>query len=180
MGKATNKRARLARGRSVRMVDMLDATPERLAKGDASEFINPAILDSTEQRMGRARRFIRASRLDRWYHSGVLSHRQFQAGDQYRTLHYSAISTPRLVASYGEQTTGGDTDYGMARTAAQARARSRFRAARDNVPAHMVGFLDRLLIHDSLPNYRGRAQMRTFTETRKALDALADHFDRPC
>lgn len=174
-----HKRARLSRGRSDRIVDLLDATPERLTKGDASEFINPAIIDSAEQPIGRTRRFHRASRLDRWYAGGVITQRQFMAGDEYRTLHARAISVPRVVASYGEHTSGGENDYGMARTAAQARARARYRAARDNVPPEMLGFLDRLLIHDTLPSYRGRAQMRTFTDTRKALDALAAHFDKP-
>lgn len=158
---------------------MVDCTPERLAKGDASEFINPAILDSYEQPIGRARRFHRLTKLDRWHNGQVINQRQFLAGDQYRNLHARGHSTPRVVASYGERTSAGETDYGMARTAAQVRARERWRSARDNVPRDMLGFIDRLLIHDSLPDYRGRAQMRNLTEVRKALDALADHFDRP-
>jgi hypothetical protein len=180
MGKRARlkNRARLANGRANSF--HFDATPERLAKGDASEFINPAIIDSAEQPIGRARRFHKMTRIDRWHRGGVITQRQFMAADQYRTLHARAISVPRVVASYGEATSGGETDYGMARTAAQARARSRFRAARSNIPVPMLGFIDGLILHDNLPDYRGRAQMRTFTQARQALDMLADHFDRPC
>lgn len=178
MGKAT-KRARMARGKARGLRDLgLDATPERLAKGDASEFVNPAIIDSSEQPIGRARRFFRESRLDRWHKAGVITQRQYTAGDEYRTLHMRAVSVPRVVASYGERTSAGETDYGLARTAAQARARSRWRAARDNVPPRLLGVLERLLIHDALPRYRGRAQMQVITDARQGLDALAHHFER--
>jgi hypothetical protein len=171
----------MARGRKKRVQSTLivvDATPERLAKGDGFEFINPATIDSAEQRIGHVRRFRKESRLDRWHSTGVITQRQFSAGHEYRMLHHRAISIPKVVASYGESTTCGETDYGMARTVAQAKARDRFRAARTAIPMMMVGFLDRLLINDSLPHYRGRAQMRTFTEARNALDALAHHFER--
>lgn len=171
----TKQRARLGFTR-----EHIDCTPERLAKGDASEFINPAIIDSSEQPIGHTRRFHKLSKLDRWHKAGVITQRQFVAGDEYRTLHMRAVSVPRVVASYGERTSAGECDYGLARTAAQARARQRWRAARDNVPMQLLGIADRLLIHDSLPAYRGRAQMNILADVRNALDALAHHFERPC
>ncbi len=161
----------------LKMEAVIDATPERLAKGDTCEFINPATIDSSEQRIGYVRRFRKESRLDRWHASGIITQRQFTAGDEYRTLHMRAVSVPRVVASYGEATTGGDLDYGMARTVAQAKARERWRDARACIPRDTVGFLDRLLIHDSIPQHRGRAQMRTIDQTRRSLDALALHFE---
>lgn len=176
MSRRKQKRARMAFVRE----QHIDCTPERLAKGDASEFINPAIIDSTEQPIGRTRRFHRLSKLDRWHKAGVITQRQFVAGDEYRSLHMRAVSVPRVVASYGERTSAGECDYGLARTAAQARARQHWRAARDNIPSQQLGVADRLLIHDNLPAYRGRAQMSILTEVRKALDALASHFERPC
>lgn len=177
MGRRTkNRRARLAFSREIHM----DATPERLAKGDASEFINPAIIDSSEQPIGNTRRFFKMTKLDRWHKSGVITQRQFTAGDEYRNLQMRAVSIPRVVASYGERTSAGECDYGLARTAAQARARQRFRAARDNIPTRLLGIADRLLIHDNLPAYRGRAQMNILTDVRNALDALARHFEQPC
>lgn len=155
-----------------------DCTPERLTKGDSSDFVDPAKIDSSEQAIGRARQFRNLSRLDQWHRTGVIDQRQFTAGHEYRTLHMRATSTPRLVAAYGERTTGGERDFGMARTDAQARARMRWRQARDAIPRDMVAFLDRLLIHNSLPHYRGRAQMRSISDTRRALDELAYHFER--
>lgn len=177
MGRRTKtKRARMSFSRET----TFDATPERLAKGDASEFINPAIIDSSEQRMGRVRRFSRESTLDRWHKSKMITQRQFTAGEEYRTLHERAMALPRVVASYGERTSAGECDYGLARTIAQARARSRWRAARNAIPRDMIGFVDRFLIADALPKYRGRAHMRSIAEMRNALDQLAEHFAHPC
>ncbi|MGJ3630153.1 hypothetical protein AB5I41_31145 [Sphingomonas sp. MMS24-JH45] len=86
----TKQRARLGFTR-----EHIDCTPERLAKGDASEFINPAIIDSSEQPIGHTRRFHKLSKLDRWHKAGVITQRQFVAGDEYRTLHMRAVSVPR-------------------------------------------------------------------------------------
>jgi hypothetical protein len=156
----------------------VDATPERFAKGDTAEFINPAEIDSSEQPIGRVRRFVNRPRLDRWHISGVITQRQYSAGDRYRTLHQRAFSEPRVVSAYGERTTGGQPDYGLARTDAQQQAREKFRMARLCVPSDMLGFIDRFILKNSLPAHRGRAQMRTITQARNALDALAEHFER--
>lgn len=171
----------MARGkrkrRTPKQYAALDATPERFAKGDEAAFVNPAEIDSSEQPIGRVRRFIARPRLDRWHSSGVITQRQYSAGDRYRTLHQRAFSEPRVVSAYGERTTGGEPDYGLARTDAQQKARERFRMARLSVPADMLGFIDRLLLKNNLPPYRGRAQMRSITDARNALDTLAEHFE---
>lgn len=155
-----------------------DATPERLAKGDAWEFVNPGKIDSSEQPIGRARRFIRADHLARWHNAEIITQRQWWAGEAYRKLHESIEKMPKVVASYGERTTGGQTDYGMARTAAQARRRRSFRDARGDVSAALIGMLDLFVLRNALPKYRGRRQMHAISAIRDGLDQLADHFER--
>lgn len=157
----------------------VDATPERLKKGDDWHWKNPAEIDSSEQNIGNVRRFHKLTRLDRWHKAEVITQRQFNAGNTYRVLHHRATTEPRVVAAYGERSTGGETDYGLARNAAQARARSHWRQARAYIDRDMVGFIDRFIIHDRLPDYRGRAHMRTLAQARNALDRLAEFFDKP-
>jgi hypothetical protein len=158
-------------------IEVVDATLERLSKGDDWEMINPAKIDSNEQPIGLTRRFFKTPRLDRWHRGEVITQRQWWAGDTYRKLHERAQALPRVVASYGERTTGGETDYGMARTAAQARARTEWRSARSSIPFEILGFMDRLLIHDSLPAYGGRKQMHALATIRTTLDNLASYFE---
>lgn len=155
-----------------------DATPERLAKGDAFEFVNPGQIDSSEQPLGRARRFTRVIHLDRWHRASMITQRQWWAGVAYRTLHEGVQKTPRLCAAYGERTTGGETDYGMARTMAQARKRRAFRAARASIDTHLLGTLDRFILQNALPRTRGRAHMSVLASIRQGLDGLAEHFER--
>lgn len=174
--KTTSKRARIAVGRSPR-IQGFDATPERLAKGDESEFVDPAKIDSSEQPIGRARRFVRTPHLDRWHNGGIITQRQWWAGDAYRKLFEGMQNMPRVVASYGERTTGGETDYGLARTDAQARRRVSFRAARAAIPLTVVGMIDRMILRNDMPGYRGRAQMHAITSVRDGLDKLAAHFE---
>lgn len=156
----------------------VDATPERLAKGDASEFVNPAKIDSSEQPIGLTRRF-RSSHLDRLYNRdnpkrSRLTYRQWQAGDWYRQQHARCSFSLSVVAAYGERTSAGEISYGLPRTESQLRARSLWMAARREFPPHMVGFMDRLLIHDELPRYGGSRAMRAVAQIADALDQLAD------
>lgn len=157
---------------------VVDATPERLAKGDHSEFVNPATIDSSEQRIGLTRRF-KSSHLDRLYANDRLTWVQWHAGDWYRTQHQRCSYALSVVASYGEQTSAGEVSYGLPRSEAQLRARSLLHKARAAMPKHMIGFMDRLLIHDELPRYGGRAAMRNIAEIGKALDRLADWLNPP-
>jgi hypothetical protein len=173
--KTKNRRARMAAGRSSER--HLDASPERLAKGDDFEFINPAKIDSSEQPIGNVRRFRKTPHLDRWHNNGVITQRQWWAGDAYRRLYEGMQNLPRVVSSYGERTTGGEPDYGLARTDAQARRRVSFRAARSMLPLDVLGLVDKLLLRNDLPEYRGRKQMHAIEEARRGLDALATHFE---
>lgn len=152
----------------------IDATPERLAMCD-SEFVNPAEIDSSEQAIGYVRRLKAMTRLDRWHRGGVITQRQFDAGNWYRTVYEAGCVEPRVVASYGERTTGGENSYGLARNHRQLEARQALREARSVFCRDMVGFMDRLLLRDALPAYRGRMQMRTLSQARQALDDLADY-----
>lgn len=152
----------------------IDATPERLAMCE-SEWINPAELDSSEQPMGYTRRLKPMSRLDRWHRAQVITQRQYDAGNWYRTVYEAGNIEPRVVSSYGERTTGGENSYGLARTDRQLQARTALREARCIFPREIIGFMDRLLLRDALPDYRGRRMMHTISEARVALDELADY-----
>lgn len=158
--------------RTVVRIEHIDATPERLAKGDESEFVNPAHIDSGEQPIGLTRRF-RASHIDRLHRNGKLTWVQWYAGDWFRNEHHRARFGLAVVASYGERTSAGENSYGLPRTEAQLRARRNVMAARAEFPPHMIGFMERLLIHDALPKYGGNQHMKQLTDIRKSLDALA-------
>ena len=176
----------MARGRIKRKpivrIEHVDATPERI-RMDESEFINPAEIDSSEQQISLTRRF-RSSHLDRLYRKddprSPLDYRQWQAGDSYRTLHHKARFTMRVVASYGERTTGGEPSYGLPITQSQLRARQDIAEARKEWPQGMQGYMERLIIHNELPRYAGRAAARNLAAIRLALDAMAKHFKISC
>lgn len=157
---------------AVAFVPHVDATPERLAKGDHSEYVNAAEIDPTEQHINRVRRF-RSSTLDRLYHNDKLTWVQWYAGEQYRNAHHRAAMSPPVVASYGERTTVGECSYGLARTESQVRARNFLRQCREQIPFDMRGFMDRFLIHDDLPRYGGNQYNRTVKQIRQTLDSLA-------
>lgn len=154
----------------------IDATPERLAKGDPYDFVNPGKIDSSEQPIGLVRRF-QSAHLDRLHKRGSLSWVQWYAGDWYRQTHARARFSAPAIAAYGERTAAPENPanfgYGLPRQEAAVRARDELRKARQQFPAHMVGFMDRLLIHDAMPRYGGRAAMRNLAEIRNALDTLA-------
>lgn len=153
-------------------VPIVDATPERLAKGDIIEWVNAAEIDPREQRINRVRRF-RSSMLDRLHRNGQIDYHQWYAGDCYRNAYHRAAMSPAVVASYGERTTVGECSYGLARTETQVRARTFLRQCREQIPFDMRGFMDRFLIHDDLPRYGGNQYMRTVRQIRQTLDRLA-------
>ena len=163
--KKRNSRSRLAAG------GPLDATPERLAKGDDFEFVNPALIDP-RQPIGRTRRF-QVAALDRLYGGRKIDWVQWYAGDCYRTAFHRAAIAMSVVASYGERTSRSDLAYGLPRTESQLRARNFVRTCRDQIPVAMRPTMDRLLIEDSLTVYRGRRAERQLEEIRQALDAMA-------
>ena len=150
----------------------VDATPERLAKGDHWEMVNPAEIDDSEQRNVLTRRF-RSSTIDRLHKNGRLSWVQWYAADQYRNAYHRAAFTVSVVASYGERTSAGEVSYGLARTESQARARDFVRFCRASIPADLRGFMERLIIHDQMPKYGVSKAMGTIKDIHRALDKLA-------
>ena len=167
--------ARRARKRMIQ-AEVIDATPERIAKDPS--IVIPVEVESAGDRLIKTRRF-RTAHLDRLYHASKLSWPQFYAGDWYRNQHHASRFGLSLVASYGERVASGEPSYGLPRTEAQARARQAFRAARAVIPNHMVGFVDRILLHDEMPPLRNRAARRTIAEFAKALDFLVVHLMLP-
>lgn len=170
MKRTSRKATKLKR---VQRTANVDATPERLAKGDYSEMVNPGEIDSNEQPIGLTRRF-KSTHLDRLYRNGRLTWKQWYVGDWYRTLYQRCGFESSVVASYGERTSRGGPSYGLARTEAQVRARMQWRAARAKWPADMVGFMDRFLLRDDLPKYGGRAAMRSVERLAAALGRLVE------
>lgn len=156
----------------------IDTTPERLAKGDHSEFVNPANIDSAEQPIGLTRRFS-ATHLDRLHRNGKITWPQWYAGDWYRATHARCRFGSAATSAYGERTRAADCPhdfgYGLPRQEAAVRARSDLSKARQQFSMDMRGFMERLLISDAMPKYGGRAAMRNLTDIRKALDTLAEY-----
>lgn len=62
----------------------IDATPERLAKGDMIMVVNPALIDSS-QRAGSIRR-VTTSTIERWKRTALLDERQMVAISHCQTL----------------------------------------------------------------------------------------------
>lgn len=163
--------------------DAMDATPERLKKGDIAEAVNPALSDSGKHSNTLVRRF-RSTHLDRLYKKdnpskSRFTDRQYAAGDWYRNTHARCSFALSVVASYGERTSAGEPSYGLPRSEAQLRARKLWMAGRKQLPVNMVGFMDRFLVYDELPRYGGRAAMRNLEQIGYSLDLLADWLKFP-
>ena len=170
MGRATAKSLRKRKARQP-SVDCLDATPERLAKGDHNEFIETKHEGSA--RTIRTRKF-HAAKIDRLHRTGRLTWVQHFAGNWYRTKAEEARTEQSVISGYGQGVGGGVKFYAfLPRTNSALDAANQLRAARSQWPLGMQGFMDRLLIHDDLPRYGGRAAMRNLADIRRALDALA-------
>ncbi|MFS0736948.1 hypothetical protein ABC347_07850 [Sphingomonas sp. 1P06PA] len=169
MAKQRSQRKR----RIIITAEHIDATPERLAKGDDFAFVNPAEIDSAEQPIGLTRRFA-ASHLDRLYKADRIDWRCWYAGGWYQRQHEACRFTSSVVANYGGMTSNGEPSYGLARTEKQVQARKVLHDARRHIPAHMLGYVDRLLLHDAMPDRRNRAGQRTLKDLAVALSRLAD------
>src|SRR3546814_7664241 len=97
MAKLALKRKRVS------ATDVIDATPERLAKGDDSTFVNPAEIDSGEQHISLTRRFT-LSHIDRLYRNEKLTWEQWYAGDWYRTQYFIGAIGSRVTGAYEPRT----------------------------------------------------------------------------
>ena len=167
--RSTKPRAKEPRDKGV----LLDATPERLAKEPDAEIIE---VRDDRNRAGTVivRRF-RSTHLDRLHKNGRLTLAQWTAGDWYRNKYEEGHPPLRVTAKYGEHVPGGEPDYGLARNAAQLRARDDWKKAREQWSREQQGYMDRLLIRDELPRYGGRRAMQNMTFIRHALDDLASY-----
>ena len=160
----------MARARA-KLIHAVDATPERLSKGDASDYVNPALIDDTEQPIGLVRRF-KSSYLDRLYIAHKIDDRQYNAGVWYQRWHHKASFTLSVIANYGERTTKGEPGYGLARTRSQLHARQLIADARSVFT--QPDMMDRLLAHDETPRVSGRAFARMIKAIGDDLNLLAD------
>lgn len=156
---------------------IVEPTPERLAR-DQWDWVNPAEIDSSEQPIGRTRR-VMTSRVDRLYAAGSLTWTQWHAADWYRRQHYLARFGSCVTSSYGDRVSGGDPTSGLPSTERQYKARRLWREAREAMPVQMVGFIDRLVLHDEMPSARNRAGQRMLIDLRIALDTLAIWLQMP-
>ena len=166
----------MARGRKRRprpqAVEYMDATPERLAKGDYSEIVQTKV-EGQSVRATPTRRFTTA-KIDRLYRSNHLTWEQWYAGKWYAETAEKADTAPSSISGYGQGIGGSVTFYAfLPRNIHQLEARDKLHAARKEWPDGMQGFMERLLLRDALPIYGGRAAMRTVAEIRKGLDAMA-------
>jgi len=185
MMQAKVKSGRTGKRRRARRQPVLcvtDATPERLAKceADASEFVNPAEIDSSEQLIGRTRRF-RDSWIDSLYRRGHLTYAQWYACGWYRDLHAMAFTPQRVVAKYGNGSGGGGSaNYGQAHSEAQQIKRELFRSARDHVPTNMLALVEGVVLRDSMPPFaNGRQRERFAARFAAAVQPLASYLGVP-
>jgi hypothetical protein len=153
-------------------VEYMDATPERLAKGDYSEIVQTKV-EGQSARSTPTRRF-NSAKIDRLHKAGHLTWAQWYAGKWYAETAENANTAPPTVSGYGQGIGGSVTFYAfLPRNIQQLEARDKLHAARKEWPNGMQGFMERLLLRDALPIYGGRAAMRTVAEIRKGLDAMA-------
>lgn len=153
-----------------------DATPERLAK-EESEVVDTH-RDHGSPALRKARRF-RKPHLDRWHSAGMLTQRQWAAGDAYRTTHERCQMRVSVVASYGERINAaanpGDFGYGLPLLDRQAEARREMRELRQQWDRHAQGVMDAFLLQDHFPRYGGKRHKDMVTLIRDSLDTMANY-----
>ena len=172
MAKANTRRQKRKAKAPTPANDYLDATIERLAKGDHSEMVETKA-EGQSSRTVLTRRF-RASRLDALHRNGKLTVVQHFAGDWYRTRAEEAACSPSVIGGYGQGAGGSAQFYAfLPRTLAQLDAQSQLRQARAQWPIGMQGFMDRFLIRDEMPRYGGKQAVKALKDIRNALDELA-------
>jgi hypothetical protein len=184
MGKLAHRKtkSRQVRDASVRYagVRMLDATPERIARAYHSEQVNPAEIDSSEQPIGRVRRF-RDSAVDRLHRRGALTYAQWYACDWYVSLHAAAITTPRVVADYGRSHRGdGERNVGLPQSEAQLASRALLRTVRAKVLGTKVGVFEGLVVEDVMPSFTyGRGRDRYVRAMADMAQLVAEYIHAP-
>lgn len=148
--------------------ESMDATPERIKRAveverDQRHYdIVDAEIDKAGERAKLTRRF-RDSWVDRLQARGQLSVAQAFACRWYAELHAAAMVEPRVVASYGEGVGGcGSESYGQPKNRRQWDARKRLRAAREVIPAAMLGLFERVVVEDRMPAFHDSRQRARF------------------
>jgi hypothetical protein len=183
MGRAKAKsKSRRVRDASLRLpgARIVDATPERIAMADHSEQVNPAEIDSSEQPIGRTRRF-RDSAVDRLHRRGALTYAQWYACDWYAKLHVAAFTAPRVVADYGRSHGGdGERNVGLPQSEAQLASRKLLLTARKHIPAQMVRLFEQVVVQDAMPPLSsGRARDQFAKRISTTAQAVADYIYAP-
>lgn len=156
----------------------LDATPERIAKGDFSHMVNPAEIDSSEQPIGLTRRF-RSSRIDTLYRNGRLTERGRMAGLWLEMTCERAAIRQKLTANM-EPRTGGNVFFAfLPMSESQERARELRDWALSTMELPMRGFMLRLCQWNELPSRHDKSGQRTVKELCDTLERLADDLRIP-
>lgn len=180
MGRAARKRKTTNRERPANdFVSVMDATPERIAKSEGSEFVDPATIDSSRHRIGRVRRF-KDSWIDRMYRRDQLTYAQWYAAGWYRDRYTAGFSHPKVTASYGGTGSSDGVNYGQPRDARQWDARKLYRMARDRIPAQMVRLVEAVVIDDQMPPFsNGQQRDRFARRVAAALQPVAEWIGAP-
>ena len=174
----TRNKAKSSKRRGARAASApaLDVTPERLAKSEptGSEFVNPAEIDSSEQPIGRTRRF-RDSWVDRLRRRGQLTYAQWFACDWYAHKNAFAFASSRVVADYGQSSGGaGGRNPELAISEVQADARKAIRRARLALPESKLRLFDAVVLDDAMPSFlNGRQRERYTAQIANSAQTLA-------
>lgn len=119
----------------------------------------------------KGRRYFRTTHLDRLHKAKKLTYEQHQAGDWYRTQWEAGRYDSTRCADWTRVRGENVVQFTMPTKAQEAR--DKWRRARMMIPSHMLGFVDRFLLHDHWPKVHHRSLARSLADLRNALDSLA-------
>ncbi len=163
-------------------------TPERLARaGDLGEVVDLKHIGAGRSARTETLRLFDQSPLDRLYAKGVVSDRQFQAGDQYRAFwHYSGLDV-RVTTHYGERIAISEEKSALPATARQAEFRQRHRQAREALGQELAAVAQAILLEELPLVAAGRklfgrrqaqqARASAIDTLKIALDVLGRFYD---
>lgn len=170
--------------RLLQPIDPLGPTPEQQARHRYEE-IDPATIDSREQPIGRTKRNLSGTPLDRYRQRGGIDERQWRAGDRLRADHFLAGLQPRVVQSYSLGASGGgEAAWQIPASERQAVARARLRHALAAVGPRLASILLAVVCHERPAGGIGgdfgrsgrNAEVAGMTLLALALDVLADGY----
>lgn len=161
---------------------LIEATAERLAQaGKDHVSLENSLIERGGDKVVLCRRF-KDSWIDRQRKAGRLTYPQWYAAEWYRERYAEAGMSGKVVANYQASTgNGSGVTYGLPTTTRQVDARKLWRMARAQMPAQMLGLIDRVVIHDDAPAFRNGQQGGRFAATlAKALQPLAEWLMPSC